>query len=456
LSRNFQRAEKEGIRKFALAATERMKDQWTELLRYKTDRSKPGARPRNTWNLKPRHQVGVRCYWYMLLDDMVCPSAGVDYPMVARFLGFLALPVRLGGKAMPSHGLDTLAWFTRADLAIAYVKWMRSRSAGLRHNGLFNFLQLAASLLRAKTGYIWRNPELARTLPESEWVPNDPASNSDAWHRRCEQAHDQVRSYENSLKAEGKLQHSRAPEESLAEFVMSDFPLRELLRLVTAIEEDEPPIRQRRNHAVWTRDVLMLNLLMRHPLRVNNISTLRLTGPRPHLTRVGTGWHLHVPQEELKNWYSLEATDYDVNLVPELAQLLNRYLAEGRPELRGADSSDFLFLPSQGGGPARLPDNQQEGEEQGAWDTHGIYLRVRELTKRYSINGFGLNPHASRHIVVKDHLLRNPREYVVAARILNDSLQTVVRNYGRLEIGDGARVVSDSLEKAKGELRLGR
>jgi hypothetical protein len=67
-----------------------------------------------------------------------------------------------------------------------------------------------------------------------------------------------------------------------------------------------------------------------------------------------------------------------------------------------------------------------------------------------------LNPHASRHIVVKDHLLRNPREYVVAARILNDSLQTVVRNYGRLEIGDGARVVSDSLEKAKGELRLGR
>lgn len=393
----------------------------------------------------------------MLLEGMVVPSAGVDYPMVARFLGFLALPVKLGGKGLDSGTLDTLAWLARADLLISYVKWVRARSAGLRHNGLFNFLHMAASLLRPSTGYLWRTPELANTLPANEWQGTGDAEADQAeWHRRCEAALQKVLSYEAALKSEGKLQKSRDPEEALGEFLMSEFPLRELVRLIAAVEQDEPPARQKRARAAWMRDVLMLNLLIRHPLRVNNISTLRIRGPKPHLTRVGTGWHLQVPLEELKNWYSKEATSYSTNLAPELVKLLNQYLTESRPELLNAECSDFLFLPTQTGGPARLGENEVYVTENRAWDTAGIYVRLRDLTARYSVSGFGLNPHAPRHILARDHLVRNPREYWVVAKILNDSLTTVIREYGHLEISDGVRFVNDGIEKAKEELGLRR
>ena len=112
---NRQRRNRAALAPFALPATERLKEQWLELLRMKTDLARPLATVRNTWRVKPLDRTGTRLHWSMLIDGQACVTASVQYKQVASFLGFLALPKDKGGSGLPAEGLDTLAWMVRAD-----------------------------------------------------------------------------------------------------------------------------------------------------------------------------------------------------------------------------------------------------------------------------------------------------------------------------------------------------
>ena len=52
-----------------------------------------------------------------------------------------------------------------------------------------------------------------------------------------------------------------------------------------------------------------------------------------------------------------------------------------------------------------------------------------------------------------DHLKRHPKEYAVVAKILNDKLETVIREYDHTEMQDGARTLNGSIEDAEFALR---
>jgi hypothetical protein len=447
---------KQKLKPYSLAATPRLIEQWREVLVLKTDRYRDGATPRNSWRVKPRARVGLRVHWSMVIDGDICVTAGGQYRQLVTFLGFLALTPAQGGFGMPKDQLDTLAWLTRADRIVRYLKWVRRRSDNILHEGLFTLLDTMRAHLRPKTGYVWLTPALAETLPDEEWPKGRPGllELEEVWQLRCHAAYDALMDYTRKLKAEGKTQKSRDPKEVFQDIVASEFPMRELVRLIRAIENDPPPVIQKRNYACWVRDVLLLKMLNRHPLRAHHFSIMTFRGPASNLSRVGSGWQLHCDVADFKNEKSATTLPYTVLLDSSLVLWLNRYLSEARPVMVRAEDCNFLYLPSSVGNRVQAPGTIETGvEPTGAWSPEGIYKRIKALTALYTDKGIGLNIHGFRHVAATDHLKRHPKEYAVVAKILNDKLETVIREYDHTEMQDGARTLNSSIEEAESALR---
>ena len=115
----------------------------------------------------------------------------------------------------------------------------------------------------------------------------------------------------------------------------------------------------------------------------------------------------------------------------------------------GAASCDYLFLPSREG---NRGESDPDVIDTGVWNSDSMYARVKSLTATYSSSGLGLSIHAFRHIPATDHLLRNPGDYLSVAKMLNDKLETVLREYNHTEIQDGIRTLLCSVQKAEAEL----
>jgi hypothetical protein len=437
---------------FGLVSTERLRAQWQEVLALKTDIDRKDGTVRNTWSLKTPDRVGQRVHWSMLIDGSVCVTAGGQYRQIASFLGYLALPTSHGGFAIPTDQLDSLAWLVRADLVIRYVKWVRQRAGGIRHNGLALLLNTMRSHLRPATGYVWLHPDLAATLPASEWPLGRPDASQvvDVWKRRCSDAYATLMDYTRKLKKEGKPKKSRDPEEPLEAILASEFPMRELLRVIRDVEADPPPVSQELSYAAWIRDVLMLKMINRHPLRANHFSVMTFRGPKANLKRVGGSWQMHFDLDEFKNRSVPTTTDYTVMLDPSLTEWLNRYLNEAR-HMMVRPESDYIFLPSRAGYRGKSGSSLEE-DDTGAWSAEGIYQRVKILTSHYTVGGIGLNLHGFRHVAASDHLRRHPKEYTVVAQMLNDKLETVIREYAHTETENAARVLNTNVAEAEAAL----
>ena len=451
---NRQRRNRAALAPFALPATERLKEQWLELLRMKTDLARPLATVRNTWRVKPLDRTGTRLHWSMLIDGQACVTASVQYKQVASFLGFLALPKDKGGSGLPAEGLDTLAWMVRADYLKAYVKWQRRRADHVLHNGLFTFLDMARSHLRPKTGFLWLHPELAETLPDGMHTPADGIKPDEAWQAACEAAHQKLLEFSRELRIEGKPRRSRDPRERIQSILSGDFPLKELVKIISAVAHDPPPMAHGRDYAVWLRDVLLLNMLLNHPLRASHFSVMTFQGPDANLYRSQDGgWHLRFVPNDFKNEKGAANEDYDVSVHPSVGIWINRYLSEARPLLIGADDCDYVFLPSVvGNRGSRGRDAMPDLKPPCIWSADNLSKRVQCVTGRYSSDGVGFGVHAVRHLIATDHLKRHPQDYARVANMLNDDLVTVMREYVHLEASEGTRAIRSSIELAEKEL----
>ncbi len=441
---------------YSLKATEQLRQQWRNLLELKTDKSRPFATLRNSWRLKPPSRVSMRLHWSIMLNGLVCPTARGHYSQITGYLGFLGLSKQHGGLGLPNSDLDTLAWLTRADYVIAYVKFVRSRADGILHNGLFTLLDTYRSHLRPETGFVWLSPDLLGTLPTCDigQVTLSGDSLLQAWQQKCSLAYDELMAYTRRLKAEGKPKYSRDPNERIRSILSNEFPMKELVRIVRELENDPPPLHQTLGYSVWLRDVLLMKMLVRHPLRAHHFSIMTFRGPAPHLFRSGASWQLSIDLFDFKNEKSSAATRYTVQLDKTLSHWLNRYLSEARCNLINPEHTDYLFLPGHVG-PAT--DGDQDGDTStastGVWLADGISRRLSALTERYNTGGMPFGPHAFRHIAATDHLKRNPREYSIVAKMLNDSLKTVLDQYDHTEMQDGTRALAVSIDLAEAQLR---
>lgn len=447
-----QRRNRGNSQAFHVPSTPRLREQWRQLCAHKTDATRPHATVHNTWRLKPLARTGIRVQWPMLVNGQVCATAGVQYPQIRAFLGFLATPTAAGGHELPLTQVDTLAWLIRSNYVIDYVSLLQCRADGIRHNGLFTFLDLVRSHLRPYTGFLWLHPELAATLPSAP-PALDGETPSAAWQRTCEASYQAVLAHGRRLKAQGKPVRSRDPEEQLTEILSSAFPLKYLVRLVQELERDEPPIAHSRDHATWVRDVLMLRLLLHHPLRVSHFSVMTFRGARPNLYRnADGGWQVRFEPSDFKNEKGAANSRYDITLHPAVAAWVNRYLSEARPELWLADTSNYLFLPSRPGNRVRRSAERRAVAFEpagGLWPADVISIRIKRLVERYGELQIPFGPHAFRHILATDHLRRHPRDYLTVAQMLHDKLETVMHHYAHLEVADGVRTIRSSIEEAE-------
>src|SRR4030095_8605853 len=103
--------------------------------------------------------------------------------------------------------------------------------------------------------------------------------------------------------------------------------------------------------AVQFEHGVMLKLLVRVPIRQRNLRELRLEHNLYKDPQTGH-WHLHFSGSDLKigmrqgraNEYNIDLSADTKNLVPVLEEWLREY----RPRLRGAQDSPFLFLTQYG------------------------------------------------------------------------------------------------------------
>lgn len=431
---------------YRLKPTPRVRVQWAQVIQLKTDTDRFGGSIR-CWTTRPVQKCGMRLKWYMVTDEnTVAPTASVHYGMLVSYLGFLKLSPSEGGLGL-TDPVDTIAWLVRSDYVIQYVKWIRRRADGLRHGGLTTTLHNFMCHLRPETGFVWLNPTLATTLPPS--AIGAPQS-EEAWKQQCAAAHQALAAYTKKLKREGKPQRSRNPREVFADIVGSNFPMKELIRIIHALESDPPPTSQKRNYATWIRDVLLLRMLCRHPLRANHFSVMTFRGPDAHLARTGDGWRLHFEIGEFKNRSSEAVGPYTAAFDSALSVWLDRYLVEARPLMLGAEGCDYLFLPSRVGNRGGM---DSALAPTGVWTADGMYSRVKALTAMYTSSGIGLNIHSFRHIPATDHLARFPSDYMTVAKMLNDKLETVLGQYDHTEITHGIRALQQTVELAEAELR---
>ena len=197
--------------------------------------------------------------------------------------------------------------------------------------------------------------------------------------------------------------------------------IRELVRLLNT------PLRRRIERVAY-RDTLMLAMIAARPVRLKNVSSMRIGR---HLVLEGSTWLLVFPGAEVKNRRLLE---YAVprSLVPYLETYLDRV----RPTFLKRGPSDALW-PTFEGDPL---------------DDHSIYYRFMIVTKR--LLGVEINPHLLRDCAATSLSTVSPGVARSAATLLGHrNFATTERYYIRANQLEAGRNVNALLASIKSTLK---
>lgn len=457
-----RRAQIARVGTYAMTMTPRLVQQWNDLLRLKTDRMRDEARGRNTWRLKPIERVGMSVTPAMVFDGQVCPTGAVHWGNFSSYLGWLKLPTP-EGRGMNADEVDTLAWLADPDLVVSYARWRINFSGMKFHNGVNVLLQLVESYLRPKTGFVWLNHDLRKTVPSLDLLSDasigDAATDRSRWQHHCELARRKIRTFRERAEDSMGVRLSRDPTERVAVILHDDFPLKRLVGFVETLERSPPPPAHHRDYCAWIRDVLMCRLFISNPLRVSQyaVMTFRADGTG-NLRRVSNGqYRIKFAASDFKNEKGAAHMPYDVAVDPSVVPWIDRYLTESRPYLVDANETDRLLLAAAVG-PRKLKSflDKHGMQENKGWSAGGMLHRFKLLTSTYIENCPGFGPHACRHVIATDHLRRNPGDYLTVATLLHDKLETVLKSYGHLRVADGLRVLSSGIREASEQLAAQR
>lgn len=439
---------------YTLPPTDFVRDQWLQVIRFKTDPLRDGAKARNTWRTKEAADSGRKADWSSQIDGKVCATAAVQWGQFNSYFGWLAIAAPEGG-GIPSEDCLNMFWLIHAKKLLAHTDWLRRRASGVAHNGMKSLLDNVRSFLRPETGWLWLNYEVALTVP-AKYLPfryikgeTTDAELEAAWKKACEEARAVLKKRTDALREPGVLKLSRDPKAPIAAILAQPRPLDVVLGLVQQLENNPPPLHNKRDYPTWLRDVVLMKMLVSNPLRVSNFATMRYRADNTgNLYQDVTGaWRLRFLSSDFKNEKGAASDDYDVPVPEYVWGNIERYLAEGRPVLRGSGEYDYMFLPWAGGHPSKNVDRFgiPLQARPGMWDADSISNRVSELSLRYLPGNPPFRGHAIRHIVATDHLKRHPGSYTVVAHLLHDKLETVIRAYSHTQVSDGLQVLHDAV-----------
>lgn len=424
--------------------------EWARLIEHKVNEFRPRASTHDTWRVKPEKRSGSKASWASTCAIGRVAAADAAWAYLSRYLSWLCLCEKDGGGGIPEERISTLAWVLKSDLMQRCLGWVRMRSGGILHRGQVQMLNYSCMLLRPDTGWLWLNPQIARSFDAVDSPLNvDLATISDSelkavWQAECGRVWRTYKTQGENLSRSKNLKMGRDPREPIADILQLSRPLSVLMSMLATLKQNPPPIQCFKTRAVWLRDVLLLSFLTANPLRVQHFSTMTYRGDRTgNLYKSEGVWHYRALSEEFKNGPG----DYDVKLPPYVGIAIDQYLEQGRPHLLGADT-EYLFRPAKCGPQTTTTDatGTELPEWASLWTSDAISIRVRLITRglRNGLPGFG--PHAIRHIVATDYLKRYPGAYKLVAHLLNDTLETVIKEYGHVSPQDGLELHYKSAE----------
>ena len=389
-------------------------EEWRALLDYKTTvMPRLERHPRGVWRCVPLDVAGDLSA-LAIHRGMACATADAVLSRLRDFLAVVtALPEAKGGLAEVADGVQTLAWCVVPAALSAYLDHLTASSGGLRHGGHRNFAAVVASLLQPDTGYLWQQPALRNRLP----APVRPESDA-AWQDLCARGAKLLKDAKRRA-----TDVSRDPKDPIAALLQRDEPLLPILDGIARIDADAAQAQPGSvAEARLRRDALLLAMLLANPLRVRAFVTMTwmADGTGTLSGNARDGWRIHLHRHQLKNGSGKAGKDYSVQVASWVQPRLNAYLEEYRQTLLAGRKSRFLFVSGR--------PSSRNGD--GAWKT--LPERVFKLTRRYVAGSPGFGAHAFRHLVATDWLQQKPNDYLSVAELLNDSLSTVLSEYGHM------------------------
>lgn len=423
------------------APHENVRREWHQLIAHKINEFRPRASKRDTWRVKSEAKTGAKANWASVYPGGRVAAADAAWGYLSRYLSWLCLEEEHGGAGVSAERVSTLAWVIKNDLFQRCLQWVRMRSGGILHAGQAQMLNYAAMLLRPGTGWLWLNFQVvhafaSRDLPIDIDLPNAGDTEiKDRWQAECARVWALYKSQAENVMSSKNLQQARDPREPINDILSLPRPLATVMTMLATLKKNPPPVSCTKSRAVWLRDVLLISFLSANPLRAQHFSTMTYRSNNSgNLYKNGDVWHYRATASEFKN----SPGDYDVTLPRYVGDAIEDYFRDGRQHLYLQPGSDYVFMPSRCGPQTSmdatgtvLPDRPV------MWTTEAVGIRVRLITRglRNGLPGFG--PHAFRHIVATDYLKRNPGAYQMVAHLLNDTLDTVIREYGHVSPQDG-------------------
>lgn len=381
--------------------------EWDDFFEYKTQRSPQLVRSgRGSWRLLPLEKVVERLPPYARRGKMGCVTAKITMDMVRTFSGYLSLPRDSGGRGVPLIDAQTLAWLIVPKAIEGFLTFRSDRSGGLVHKGHANFCKFGASLTHPLTGYLTQLPEFASKLPNGTVTGN--------WADACAKAH---RLYQEWIRDARDI--SRKPEEPIQGLLNLAKPLAPVMRAVEQLDTlAARAAAGSLEEARHKRDALLLSMLMANPLRARNfiLMTWNEKGTGALYRRESGQWRLRFGAGDFKNDRYANKTDYDAPLPHALSDRIEEYLYDYRPRLIKENPSCASVFPGQTG---KI--------------FYGLNKHIFQITQRHVPETPGFGPHAMRHVVATDWLRTHPNDFLTAAQLLHDRLETVLKDYAHLK-----------------------
>ena len=258
---------------YLIAPPESIRAEWQLLLVHKTNPFRERASPREIWRCKPIEMIGHKPDWSELYAGQAVPAANAAWTYISRYLSWLALEPKHGGKGLPIDRIGTLAWLLNDALMLQFLAWMQRRSDNKIHRGIAQVLHCAASLLRPGTGWLWLNPQLALAFAEQDrpfgFNPKNmaPEALATAWQSRCRTVWEQYEKQSKTITTSKACVKSRDPQEPIADILALPQPLSAVTAMLATLKQNPPWCVGTKRHAVWLRDVLLLSWLIAKQIR---------------------------------------------------------------------------------------------------------------------------------------------------------------------------------------------
>lgn len=382
------------------------RQEWYGFFDYKTSRSPRFKRhDRGVWRQLPVEKLAKKLPAYAYRGNKGSPTAKIAMERIRSFVGYLALPRKAGGFGLPPEAAQSLAWLAVPSAIDGYLEFMSERSNGAVHGGHAGFCALGASVTHAAFGYLTQQPSFATRIPAGYL--------QDSWATTCEQAYELYRHW-----ARDAREVSRKPDAPIQTLLNASEPLVPVFRAIDALDrlaaESAPGSLQ---ESLYKRDALVLSMLTANPLRARNYILLswREDGTGSLYRREDGQWRIRFGANDFKNDSEASHTDYDAPLPRALTKRIEEYIDEYRLRiLKNTPAVDLVF-PAKGGG---------------KWENMGKQLARQ--TRRLIPGTPGFGPHAMRHLVATDWLRKHPNDFLTAAMLLHDKLETVLKNYAHL------------------------